>query len=118
MQGLNKSETAKNYGEDQVLKWRRSYNHPPPEMKPDDKNHPLNDKLYKDIDPKLFSSESLKDTLIRVKTLLLNEILPKIEEGFNVLVVARKFFKSNFKIIKKISDDEIIKLNIPTDRLT
>ena len=47
LQGLNKSETAKNYGEDQVLKWRRSYNHPPPEMKPDDKNHPLNDKYIK-----------------------------------------------------------------------
>ena len=116
LQGLNKSETAKNYGEDQVLKWRRSYNHPPPEMKPDDKNHPLNDKLYKDIDPKLLpSSESLKDTLIRVKPLLLNEILPKIEEGFNVLVVAHgNSLRAIFKIIKKISDDEIIKLNIPT----
>ena len=57
-------------------------------MKPDDKNHPLNISYIKIlIQNKLPSSESLKDTLIRVKPLL-NQILPKIEEGFNVLVVA------------------------------
>ena len=116
LQGLNKSDTAKKYGEDQVLKWRRSYDYPPPKMRLNDDRHPANDKLYKNIDPKLLpSSESLKDTLRRVEPLLLGEILEKIKNDLNVLVVAHgNSLRAILKIIKKISDEEIIKLNIPT----
>ena len=116
LQGLNKFETAKKYGQEQVLKWRRSYDTPPPRMNLNDKKHPANDKLYKNIDPNLLpSAESLKDTLIRVKPLILSEIFPQIEKGSNVLVVAHgNSLRAIFKIIKNISDEEIVKLNIPT----
>ena len=84
-------------------------------MRLNDDRHPANDKLYKNIDPKLPSSESLKDTLRRVEPLLLGEIFEKIKNGLNVLVVAHgNSLRAILKIIKKISDEEIIKLNIPT----
>tara|TARA_B100000575_G_C22900029_1_gene523257 strand:+ start:32 stop:751 length:720 start_codon:yes stop_codon:yes gene_type:complete len=116
LQGLNKSETTKKHGKEQVLKWRRSYDIPPPKMKINDEKHPSNDKLYKNVDPNLLpSTESLKDTLIRVKPLILSEILQKIKKGSNVLIVAHgNSLRAIFKIIKKISDKDIINLNIPT----
>ena len=80
LQGLNKSETSKKYGEDQVKIWRRSYDVPPPKMSQNDKRHPKYDILYKNVDPKaLPSSESLKDTLSRVKPLWLRKIFPQIK---------------------------------------
>jgi len=116
LQGLNKSETAKKYGDEQVLKWRRSYDTPPPSMNPDDKNHPRHDILYKDIDPlKLPSAESLKDTLERVKPLWINQIIPKIKKGQNIMIVAHgNSLRAIVKILKDISNKDIINLNIPT----
>jgi len=74
LQGLSKAETAKKYGDDQVLTWRRSFNIAPPKMDINDDRHPLKDPLYDDIKPELLpSSESLKDTLFRIKPLLDNE---------------------------------------------
>lgn len=65
LQGLNKSETAAKHGEEQVKIWRRSYDIPPPELKLDDKRHPIHDIKYKNVDKKLLpSTESLKDTVI------------------------------------------------------
>jgi len=116
LQGLNKLQTAKKYGDDQVLKWRRSFDTPPPPMNLDDKCHPTHDILYKNIDPqKLPSSESLKDTLERVKPLWINQIIPQIKKGQNIMIVAHgNSLRAIVKILKKISDNDIIKLNIPT----
>ncbi len=116
LQGLNKSETAKKYGEDQVLVWRRSFDTPPPKMDLNDSGHPSKDELYNNIDAKLLpSGESLKDTLQRVKPLFDNELVHKIQNGNNILIVAHgNSLRAIVKIIKKISDQDIVDLNIPT----
>ena len=116
LQGLNKSETAKKYGNEQVLIWRRSYNTPPPPLSVKDQRHPKYDLLYKNIDNnQLPSSESLKDTLNRVKPLWLNQILPLLVKNKNVLIVAHgNSIRAIVKMLKKISNEDIINLNIPT----
>ena len=116
LQGLNKQQTAKKFGDDQVLKWRRSYDTPPPPMSLDNKQHPRYDILYKDIDPqKLPSSESLKDTLVRVKPLWINHIIPQFKKGQNIMIVAHgNSLRAIVKILKNISDKDIINVNIPT----
>ena len=93
LQGLNKSETARKYGDEQVLIWRRSYDVPPPEMDINDKRHPKYDVLYKNVDTKeLPNSESLK------KSDLKKFCFEKIDkfEKYN-----KKFFIKN-DIFKKI----------------
>jgi len=116
LQGLNKQQTAEKYGDEQVLKWRRSYDTPPPSMSLDDKRHPQHDILYKNIDPlKLPSAESLKNTLERVKPLWINQIIPKIKKCQNIMIVAHgNSLRAIVKILKDISNNDIINLNIPT----
>jgi len=116
LQGLNKSQTAQKYGDEQVLLWRRSYDIPPPSMGCHDKRHPKNDVLYKHIDPqKLPSSESLKDTLERVMPLWKNQIISKIKSGNNIIIVAHgNSLRAIVKILKKINKKDIVNLNIPT----
>ena len=116
LQGLNKQQTAEKYGDEQVLKWRRSYDTPPPSMSPDDKRHPQHDILYKNIDPlKLPSAESLKDTLNRVKPLWINQIIPQIKKSQNIMIVAHgNSLRAIVKILKDITNNDIINLNIPT----
>ena len=116
LQGLNKAQTAKKYGNQQVLIWRRSYDTRPPSLDKNDKRHPKYDNLYKNIDHKeLPTSESLKDTLERVKPLWVNNILPQIKNGKNILIVAHgNSLRAIVKILKKITNKDIISLNIPT----
>lgn len=116
LQGLNKFDTSIKFGEKQVHAWRRSYDISPPKLSEDDNRHPKFDKLYKNIDPKnLPSGESLKDTLSRVEPLWLNNILPLMKKGKKLIIVAHgNSLRAIVKIIKKISDNEIVKLNIPT----
>jgi len=116
LQGLNKAQTARKYGEEQVLIWRRSYDTRPPSLDEEDKRHPKYDILYKDIDSdKLPTSESLKDTLERVKPLWENKIIPQIKNGKNILIVAHgNSLRAIVKILKKITNKDIINLNIPT----
>ena len=114
LQGLYKSEVAKEYGEDQVKIWRRSYDIPPPMMAEDDTSHPRFDSKYDGID-ELPGSESLKDTLTRVKPYWQDKILPDLLGNKDVLVVAHgNSLRSLVKIIDNISDEEIVNLNIPT----
>ena len=87
LQGLNKSETAAKYGEEQVQIWRRSYDIPPPPLKKDDKRHPCNNPKYKGID-NLPDSESLATTLIRVKECWLEMIYPELLNNKNILITA------------------------------
>tara|TARA_B100001113_G_C21105492_1_gene620691 strand:+ start:1100 stop:1852 length:753 start_codon:yes stop_codon:yes gene_type:complete len=116
LQGLNKSETAKKFGDEQVLIWRRSYDIPPPELSKKDKRHPIHEILYKDIEQdSLPSSESLKDTIKRVEPLWINQILPKLKNGKNVLIVAHgNSLRGIVKMLKGLSNKEVIGLNIPT----
>tara|TARA_Y100001980_G_C14491682_1_gene268691 strand:+ start:208 stop:906 length:699 start_codon:yes stop_codon:yes gene_type:complete len=116
LQGLNKTETAKKYGDEQLLLWRRSYDISPPKMSESDERHPKHDKLYENINPQnLPSGESLKDTLNRIMPLWSFDILPSIKKGENLMIVAHgNSLRAIVKILKNISNTEIVKLNIPT----
>ena len=116
LQGLNKDETAKKHGIEQVMIWRRSYNTPPPPQNRDDPEHPVNSKLYSDIDPELIpDSESLEDTYNRTVPYYNKNIEPLLKKTENVLISAHgNSLRALCKKIFQISDDMIVKLEIPT----
>ena len=88
LEGLNKSETASKYGEDQVLIWRRSFDIPPPLLKQDDPRHPKFNPKFKNIDAQLPVGESLKDVIDRLMPFF-NDYLESIKESSgNHLIVA------------------------------
>jgi len=116
LQGLNKSETAKKYGEEQVQIWRRSYDIPPPMLSEDDKRHPKFDNKFNFIDSKnLPSGESLKMVIDRLIPFW--ETFKKNHFQFdkNHLIVAHSnSLRAIVKILDKLSEEEIISINIPT----
>ncbi len=116
LQGLNKSETAAKFGEEQVLIWRRSYDVRPPSLKKTDEMYPGNDLKYKDLNEKdLPLAESLKDTLNRVLPYWHETIAPAIKSGRRVIISAHgNSLRALVKYLDNISDEEILKLNIPT----
>ena len=116
LQGLNKAETAEKHGDEQVLIWRRSYDISPPELDYNDERHPRFDKLYSEITPDLLpNSESLKDTVKRFMPYWFDAIKPEIEDGKRVLIVAHgNSLRALVKYLDQISDEDILKLNIPT----
>jgi len=114
LQGLNKSETAAKYGDDQVHIWRRSYDIPPPELELDDERHPSHDARYFGID-NLPATESLATTLDRVLPCWEETIAPALRGGKNVLVAAHgNSLRALVKMLDNVSDDEITGFNIPT----
>jgi 2,3-bisphosphoglycerate-dependent phosphoglycerate mutase len=116
LQGLNKSETAQKYGEDQVQIWRRSYDILPPELTAEDERYPGNDIRYSDV-PKasLPFAESLKTTVERFLPYWEEKILPQIRQGKRVIISAHgNSLRALVKHLDKISDEEIVNLNIPT----
>ncbi len=116
LQGLNKVEMTKKFGEELVLKWRRSYDVPPPPLERNDPRNPVFDPRYKDVPPEeLPLCESLKDTVRRAVPLWENMIVPKIKAGRQILVSAHgNSLRAIVKYLDKITDDEIPALNIPT----
>jgi 2,3-bisphosphoglycerate-dependent phosphoglycerate mutase len=116
LQGLDKIETSKKYGEDQVKIWRRSFDISPPKMDRDDPRHPLNDVRYNKINRSLLpSSESLKKTLDRVNECWNTSILPELLLGKNIIIAAHgNSLRALAKILEKISDEQITEFNIPT----
>ncbi len=115
LQGLNKSETAKKYGEEQVLIWRRSYDTPPPLLKDNDRRHLEHISKFKKIKGILPKGESLEDVSKR--------LLPFWEKYFNkikfsndthLIVAHSNSLRAIIKILDLLSDNEIIKINIPT----
>lgn len=116
LQGLNKDEMKKKFGEEQVHIWRRSYDVRPPELTKDDERYPGNDPKYKDLTPEeLPLTECLKDTLERVLPYYNNEIKKHLENKENVLVVAHgNSLRSIIKYLENISDDDIMSVEIPT----
>ena len=116
LQGLNKAETAAEYGEEQVHIWRRSYTVPPPKLDSDDERHPRFDDKYSSIQSAILpDSECLKDTVERFMPYWLDSIKPDIESGQNVLIVAHgNSLRALVKYLDKVSDADIVELNIPT----
>ena len=116
LQGLNKAETAKKYGDEQVLIWRRSYSTPPPQLDADDEQHPRFDERYSDLDPNdLPASECLKDTVDRFLPYWHESIKPDIESGKRVFIVAHgNSLRALMKYLDSVSDEDIVGLNIPT----
>ena len=114
LQGLNKSQVAAEYGEEQVQIWRRSYDTPPPPLNNDDEHHPRFEIRYAGVSD-LPASESLKDTLLRVKPYWQTKIMPSLLGNQDVLIVAHgNSLRAMVKIIENISDKEIMDFNIPT----
>jgi 2,3-bisphosphoglycerate-dependent phosphoglycerate mutase len=116
LQGLNKMQTAERHGEAQVKVWRRSYDVPPPPLAADDPRHPRFDPRYADVDPaQLPATESLKDTLGRVLPYWRERIVPQLDAGRNVLVVAHgNSLRALVKMLDQRSEADIVELNIPT----
>jgi 2,3-bisphosphoglycerate-dependent phosphoglycerate mutase len=116
LQGLNKSETAAKYGEEQVKIWRRSYDIPPPPLAEDDSRYAGKDRRYNDLDKKdIPLTECLKDTVDRFLPYWHNEIAPVVKSGKRVIIAAHgNSLRALVKYLDNMSNDEIIKLNIPT----
>lgn len=116
LQGLNKSQTAEKYGENQVKLWRRSYDIPPPPLETNDPRHPGHDLRYKDLTAnQLPSTECLKDTIARVLPGWHDSIAPMLNNGKSVLIASHgNSLRALVKYLDGISDDSIAELNIPT----
>jgi 2,3-bisphosphoglycerate-dependent phosphoglycerate mutase len=116
LQGLNKAETAKEYGEAQVKIWRRSYDVPPPSLEWDDPRHPHFDRRYAGLTKEqLPSTESLKITLERVLPYWHNTLVPAIKTGKPLLIAAHgNSLRAMVKYLDNVSEAEITELNIPT----
>ena len=114
LQGLNKAETAARYGEDQVLRWRRSYDEPPPALEPDDERSPEDDPRYAGAG-ELPRTECLKDTVARMMPLWHESIAPRVRAGERLLVCAHgNSLRALVKHLGALSDEEIVKVNVPT----
>ena len=115
LQGLNKDETRKKYGEDQFLQWRRSYDTPPPKLDITSEMNPNNDPLYKNIkDAELPLSECLKDTYERVIPYWEEFIRPNLKNGDTLIAAHGNSLRALCKQLFNISDQDIVGLEIPT----
>ena len=115
--GLNKAETAAQYGDEQVLIWRRSFDIRPPEFEPGDPNNPVyDDRRYADLPAdELPRGECLKDNVARTLPYWEGEIVPRIKAGKQVLIVAHgNSLRALVKHLDNIPDSDITGLNIPT----
>jgi 2,3-bisphosphoglycerate-dependent phosphoglycerate mutase len=116
LQGLNKADTARKYGADKVLLWRRSYDVRPPELKQEDDMYPGHDPRYRELDKEdIPLAECLRDTVERFLPYWRDVILPTLKQGQRVLISAHgNSLRALVMYLDDISNDEILKLNIPT----
>ena len=116
LQGLNKGETAKKYGDDQVLVWRRSYDIPPPPMSKDDDGYAGKDRRYAHLNEEdLPLSECLKDTVDRFLPLWENTIAPQIKAGKQIMIAAHgNSLRALIKYLDGVTDEDILGMNVPT----
>ena len=115
LQGLNKSETVQQYGSEQVLVWRRSYDTPPPALTADDPRSERSDRRYAALEPTdVPLTECLKDTIKRVMPFWQESVAPAITAGTRVLIVAHgNSLRALIKYLDQVSDTNIVGLNIP-----
>ena len=116
LQGLDKKQTAREHGAEQVHLWRRSYDVRPPPLDVDDPRHPRFDPVYTDLAPEaLPTTECLKDVVARVLPYWRDRIVPQLRQGLTPLVVCHgNSIRALLKHLENISDEEISLLNIPT----
>jgi 2,3-bisphosphoglycerate-dependent phosphoglycerate mutase len=116
LQGLNKAETAERFGDDQVLLWRRSYDVRPPAMARDDERNVRHDPRYAGLPPEIVpDTECLADVVDRMLPYWYDAIVPDLGPGRTVLVSAHgNSLRALVKHLERISDDDIVRLNIPT----
>ena len=115
LQGLNKAETAKKYGDAQVLVWRRSFDTPPPALTADDPRCERADRRYEKQQPQdIPLTECLKDTVARVLPFWNESMAPAIKAGKRIVVAAHgNSIRALVKYLDNISDDDIVGVNIP-----
>ncbi len=116
LQGLNKAETAEKYGDEQVLVWRRSYDIPSPALSAEDPRNPEFDPRYKTVPSDILPlTESLKDTVKRILPYWEKEIFPSLQIADQILIAAHgNSLRGIIKYLKHISDEDIVRLNLPT----
>lgn len=115
LQGLNKAETAKQYGDEQVLVWRRSYDTPPPALDANDPRGQRQDLRYANLSPEQIPlTECLKDTVARVLPFWNESMAPAIKAGKRIVVAAHgNSIRALVKYLDNIGDADIVGLNIP-----
>lgn len=118
LQGLNKSDTAEKYGDEQVHIWRRSYDVVPPLLKEDDPRHPRFDPRYASLTAdELPAGESLKITIERVRSCWEEKIVPALQHYGDVLVVAHgNSLRGLEMMLRHLSPEEVVSLEIPTGK--
>lgn len=116
LQGLNKAETAAQYGDEQVKRWRRSTDERPPLLEPDDPRHPRFEAAYRDVEVQLLPrGESLRDVVTRVQPCWDGHIAPDLLAGKCVLIAAHgNSLRSIVWKLDGLTDEQVIELNIPT----
>ena len=114
LQGLNKAEIREQYGEDQFMEWRRSYDTPPPAIDTDNEYAQTNDRRYAFL-PEVPRTECLQDVVRRFQPYYEDAILPQVLQGKNVMIAAHgNSLRALVKYLDGISDEDIAGLNIPT----
>jgi len=115
LQGLNKAETARKFGDEQVLVWRRSYDTPPPALEPTDPRSERGDLRYAALKPgQVPLTECLKDTVARVLPCWHERLAPAIKAGQRIVIAAHgNSMRALVKYLDGISDADIVGLNIP-----
>ncbi|GAB3073880.1 phosphoglyceromutase [Corynebacterium aquatimens] len=114
LQGLNKAEIREEFGEEQFMEWRRSYDTPPPEIDPDNEYSQTDDARYAFLED-VPRTECLKDVVERFTPYYIDSIRPQVLEGKNVMVAAHgNSLRALVKYLDNISDEDIAGLNIPT----
>ncbi|MEN9587357.1 MAG: hypothetical protein RIT15_932 [Pseudomonadota bacterium] len=115
LQGLNKADMAKQYGDAQVLVWRRSYDTPPPALEVTDPRSERGDLRYAKLKPEQIPlTECLKDTVERVMPLWEESIAPAIKAGKRVVIAAHgNSIRALVKYLDNVSDNDIVGVNIP-----
>ncbi|MHA1584986.1 MAG: 2,3-diphosphoglycerate-dependent phosphoglycerate mutase [Promethearchaeota archaeon] len=116
LQGENKIEMARKYGEQQVFNWRRGWNFPGPPMPRSDPRHPMHDRKYKKLNKdKIPSSESQEDVSKRVDSYWKEYIVPEILKNKKIMIVAHgNSLRAIVKYLNDYSPEEISKINIPS----
>jgi 2,3-bisphosphoglycerate-dependent phosphoglycerate mutase len=115
LQGLNKADMARQYGDEQVLVWRRSYDTPPPALEPGDPRGERGDPRYARLQPEdVPLTECLKDTVARVLPFWTESMAPAISAGKRLVVSAHgNSIRALVKYLDGVSDGDIVGLNIP-----
>lgn len=116
LQGLDKAETAQKFGDEQVLIWRRAFAIAPDPLPEEDERHPRFDKRYAGVPAdQLPATECLKDTIERVVPAWQELVVPQLKQNKSVLIAAHgNSLRALIKYLDDMSEDEIVKLNIPT----